>query len=174
MSAPPAVQDDRADGHMKVLTNVLSGAGRLDGAGAPLDPQPWEWAGPHVLIEHADEARADALAAALRRAGYSVACCPGPAAGGRCPLADDGCAAAAGADLVVSGLGFETTAARDALGALRTRLPRLPVVLEVGAGDAERWPELVDGCTVVAPPAAPEQVVAQVRATLRAQESDAA
>ena len=131
-----------------------------------LDPQPWEWAGPRVLIEHADEARADALAAALRRAGYAVACCPGPEPGGRCALAGDGCAAAAGADLVVSSLGFETAEAREALGSLRTRLPHLPVVVEAGEHDRALWPELVDGCAPFAPAAAPEQVVEHVRLTL--------
>ena len=141
-----------------------------------LDPQPWEWTGPRVLIEHADESRADALAAALRQAGYAVAVCPGPAPDEACPLAaGDGCATAFGADLVVSGLGFETPAAREALRALRTRAPRLPIVVVADANDIVDWPELVDGCPLAVPAAAaPEQVVELVQATLKREESDVA
>lgn len=139
-----------------------------------LDPQPWEWRGPRVLIEHADAARADALAASLRQAGYAVAICPGPAPGERCPLAKgDGCAAVVGADLVVSGLGLETPAAREALGALRTQAPRLPIVVEADADEVARWPQLV-GCALVAPTAAPEQVVTRVKAELEWEVSDVA
>jgi subtilase family serine protease len=70
-----------------------------------LTPQPWPWEGPRVLIEDADEERADARAAAFRRRGYAVAVCSGPTAASTCPLAhEDGCASATGADLVVSSL----------------------------------------------------------------------
>jgi DNA-binding NtrC family response regulator len=126
-----------------------------------------------VLIEHADETRADTLAAALRRAGYAVAVCPGPA-DTCCPLADgDGCAAAFGADLVVSGLGFETSAAREALHALKTRAPRVPLVVMANAEDIRDWPELVDGCSLSMPYAAPaDRVVKLVKASLEREESD--
>ena len=138
-----------------------------------MDPLPWEWTGPRVLVEQADERRADVVAAALRRVGYAVAVCTGPTREKACPLAGGGdCAAALGADLVVSSLGFETTAARDVLRALRTTMPRVPLVVAAGADDIVTWPELVDGCSLAVPAsAAPEQVVALVKATLEREES---
>jgi DNA-binding response OmpR family regulator len=139
-----------------------------------LDPQPWEWTGPRVLIEHADETRADALAAALRHAGYAVAVCPGPAHDETCPLAHgDGCAVAVGADLVVSTLGFETSAAREVLGALRTCTPSVPLVIAADADDIVDWPGLVDGCALAVPASAsPDEIVELVEATLERQEPD--
>ncbi len=88
-----------------------------------LDPQPWEWKGPRILIEHPDDARAAELADGFRRAGYAVAICPGPAQGERCPLVEgDRCAIAEGADAVVSVLGPAIQLA------LSDHLPRVPVV----------------------------------------------
>ncbi len=140
-----------------------------------LDPQPWAWPRPRVLIEHADEAGSDALAAAVRRAGYAVAVCPGPTAEARCPLAGDpGCAAAHGADAVVSRLGLETPEAREALAALRAQVPRTPLLVEADEADAERWPELLAGCELVAAPAAPEQIVSRLQSMLEPGRSDRA
>lgn len=142
---------------------------------AHLSPQPWPWLGPRVLIEHADGDRADALAVSLRRAGYAVAICPGPAPDDRCPLADDeNCAAAEGADLVVSGLGLELAGTRDALAALRTRLPRTPLIVEAPLQHAARWYRLVEGCELVEPPASPDHVVERVRALLEGKGSSVA
>lgn len=132
-----------------------------------LSPQPWPWIGPRVLVEQAAGDRADALVAVLRRAGYAVAVCPGPLAGGRCPLAgEEGCAAAEGADAVVSSLGLQTAEAREALAALRARLPRTPLLVEAGVEDVARWRELVEDCQIVAAPAVPEQLLEAVRAAL--------
>lgn len=132
-----------------------------------LDPQPWPWLGPRVLVEQPDSGRAAALVDVLRRAGYSVAVCPGPLPGDRCPLAgEQGCAAAEGADIVVSSLGLETAEARAALAALRARLPRRRLLVEAADDDAARWPELVEGCQLLAAPAAPEQLLQRVQAAL--------
>jgi hypothetical protein len=120
-----------------------------------------------VLIEHADEARSEALAAALRRSGFAVTICPGPTPSDRCPLAGDaGCAAAVGADAVLSGLGLGTPEAREALAALRVHAPRTPLLVEADAAAAARWPELLDGCDLVAPSATPAQLVERLRAMI--------
>lgn len=129
-----------------------------------LSPQPWPWPGPRVLVEHADADRADALVELLRDGGYGVAVCPGPTRADGCPLAgEDGCAAAEGADVVVSCLGLDTAEAREALAALRTRLPTTPLLVEADAADAAEWPELLEGAAVVAGPASPERLLAGVR-----------
>jgi DNA-binding NarL/FixJ family response regulator len=109
-----------------------------------LRPQPWDWPGPRVLLEQVYSADTIGRVDALRRAGFAVSVCPGPTAEDRCPLAgDEGCAAAHGADVVVSSLGLETAEAREALAALHARLPRLPVLVEAAAEVAARWPDLV-------------------------------
>jgi DNA-binding response OmpR family regulator len=142
----------------------------MDAGRSQLSPQPWPWPGPRVLVEHHDEEAAAELIAALRRDGFAVALCTGPEHDSRCPLAaDDGCVAAAGADVVVSWLGLETPEARETLAALRLRLAGTPLLVVAGRGEAARWPELVRGATVVDAPATPEQVVGRVRA-LRTEE----
>lgn len=115
-----------------------------------LSPQPWPWPAPRVLVEHADaEAVADVVAA-LRGGGFAVAVCPGPEHGSHCPLtAADGCAAAQGADVVVSWRPLATPQAREALAALRRQFPDTPVLLVTAPGDAADWPELVAGAAVV-------------------------
>ncbi|HWQ24304.1 MAG TPA: hypothetical protein VNK94_09390 [Gaiellaceae bacterium] len=98
---------------------------------AHLDPQPWPWVGQlRVLIEHPDEATGLALASVLRGEGFAVAVCPGPAESERCPLVGpEGCAAAHGADVVVTALGLDRPAGREVLAALRARLPGTPLVV---------------------------------------------
>lgn len=129
-----------------------------------LSPQPWPWPGPRVLIEHADaEATADVVAA-LRGGGFAVAVCRGPEHDSRCPLAvEDGCAAAEGADVVVSWLGLTTAAARESLAALRRRLPATPLLVVANAGEAAWWPKLVENAVVLEGRPSPEQVVSSVR-----------
>jgi len=140
---------------------------RLGGRKSTLNPQPWPWAGPRVLIEQPDESRASSLVAGLRSAGFAVAICPGPLAGERCPLASEqDCVAAYGADAVISGLGLKSAAAREALAALRARLPRMPLVVEAEPAEVARWPELLQGCEVVPAPAEPHQLVERLRAIL--------
>lgn len=133
-----------------------------------LRPQAWEWAGPRVLLEetsYGEETRA--RVDALRRAGYAVAVCPGPTAADPCPLAgDEGCAAAHGADVVVSSLGLETSEALTALEALRERLPWLPVLVETDAASAASRPDLVPSDDRIEPGLAPADLVARVDAAL--------
>lgn len=132
-----------------------------------LRPQRWPWSGPRVLLEHPDADRATRLAAGLREAGYAVAVCTGPLPHDRCPLAGrDGCAAADGADVIVSALGLRSSEARDALAALRLRLPSTPLLVEAPSQDVARWPELVEGCDLLEPPASPARLVESVRAAV--------
>jgi DNA-binding response OmpR family regulator len=132
-----------------------------------LSPQPWLWGHPRILIEHADESVGMSMAAALRDAGYAVAVCPGPAHSQRCPLAgDEGCEAAHGADVVVSGLGLGTPQAREVLEALRARCAGIPLIVEVAAEEKDQWSDLLEGCDVVVSPVAPDSLVAAVRGAL--------
>ena len=132
-----------------------------------LRPQAWDWPGPRVLLEQSSREEMPARIEALRRAGYAVAVCPGPTAGDRCPLAgDEGCAAAHGADVIVSSLGLESVEAREALAALRTRLPRLPVLVEADAVAASRWPELVREGDRLEPDIAPSELVERVETAI--------
>ncbi len=132
-----------------------------------LRPQAWDWPGPRVLLEQPQREETSVRLDALRRAGYAVAVCPGPTGEDRCPLAgDEGCAAAHGADVVVSSLGLETEEAREALAALRTRLPRLPVLVEADATAALRWPALVRRDHRLEPGITPAELVERVDAAL--------
>lgn len=136
-----------------------------------MSPQPWPWPGhPRVLIEHPDESAGLALASSLRRAGYAVAVCPGPAETERCPLAGpEGCAVAHGADVVVSSLGLRSPESREVLESLRARRPETPLVVEVEPDDERDWGELLEGCDVVVSPVEPEALVSAVRRALGAE-----
>lgn len=139
-----------------------------------LAPQPWPWTGPRVLVENPDPEAGLATAEALRRSGLAVAICPGPARSSRCPLAgDDGCATAHGADAVVSSLGFESPEARETLAALRARVSPRRLIVEADAQSTERWPELLEGCTVVPAPAQPGELLESVRTVLEREPSRA-
>ena len=133
-----------------------------------LSPQPWPWPGrPRILVEHRDEADGLALASSLRQAGYAVAVCPGPERSEGCPLVgSEGCAVAHGADVIVSSLGLERPGTRDVLWALRTRCPGVPLIVEVAPGQEDDWPNLLQGCDLIASPVAPEQLVAAVHEAL--------
>lgn len=141
-----------------------------------LSPHPWRWPQrPRVLLENPDGDAGLVAAAALRRAGYAVAICPGPVEEGRppgrCPLvAHEGCALADGADVIVTSLGLDYAENQDVVRALRAHYPETPLVVEAPPEAAGRYPELLEGCDVVASPAAPEALVAAVRkATERGQ-----
>ncbi len=133
-----------------------------------LNPEPWPWPGrPRVLVEHADESAALLLASTLREAGYGVAVCPGPAERERCPLAGpEGCAIAHGADLVVSSHGLERAESREVLQSLRARCPDVPLVVEVGPGQDDDWPDLLRGCELVHSPVLPEELLSAVKRAL--------
>lgn len=131
-----------------------------------LNPQPWPWPWPRVLVEHPDEAAGMALASSLREAGYAVAVCPGPEHAERCPLTGpEGCAAAHGADVIVSSLGTKSTEAREVLEALRARCPDTPLIVEVAtAEDAES--DLPADCEFIVSPLSRERLVAVVDGAL--------
>lgn len=140
----------------------------------PLQPQPWDWPRPRVLLELPERADREARIDALRRAGYSIAVCPGPTAAGHCPLAgDEGCAAAHGADVVVSGLGLDTPEGREPLVALRAHLPHLPVLVEADAEASARWPELVREDERLEPGAEPAELVDRIGRVLEKGAGDA-
>ena len=131
---------------------------------ATLNPQPWRWSHPRVLVEHPDEATGLAIASGLRFAGYAVAICPGPRGHGRCPLTGPaGCAPAHDADVVVCSLGYENEAAREILRELRARYPDTPLLVEEPSHVDAGLQELLDGCLRLPGPATPEQVVAAVQ-----------
>src|ERR1035438_10438820 len=119
-----------------------------------LNPQPWRWSHPRVLVEHPDEAVGLEISSGLRFAGYAVAVCPGPAGHGRCPLTGPaGCAPAHDADLVVCSLGYENEAAREVLSELRSRYPDTQLVVEVPPDMDAGLSELLEGCTKLPAPA---------------------
>jgi hypothetical protein len=129
-----------------------------------INPQPWRWSEPRVLVEHPDEAAGLAIASGLRFAGFAVGVCPGPRGHGQCPLTGpEGCAAAHEADLVVCSLGYEDETAREVLRELRTRYPATPLLVEVPQESDPQLDELLDGCHQLPAPATPEQIVTAVR-----------
>jgi hypothetical protein len=129
-----------------------------------LEPQPWRWTHPRVLIEHPDEAAGLAIASGLRYAGFAVGVCPGPHGLGQCPLTGpEGCAPAHDADVVVCSLGYEREAAREVLHELRQRYPHTKLLVEVPNTIDTELQELLEGCHVVPAPASPEQIVEAVR-----------
>jgi hypothetical protein len=129
-----------------------------------IEPQPWRWGHPRVLVEHPDEAAGLAIAAGLRYAGFAVGVCPGPRGLGQCPLTGpEGCATAHDADVVVCSLGYERDAAREVLHELRRRYPHTQLLVEVPDTIDAELQELLKGCHVVSTPASPEQIVEAVR-----------
>jgi DNA-binding response OmpR family regulator len=141
-----------------------------------LGPQPWPWVGePRVLIEHPDDATGLRLASALRREGFAVAVCPGPAESERCPLTGpEGCALAHGADVVVSALGLDRSTGREVLGALRARLAGTALVVEVVPELEDELRDLLAGCHVVESPVDPDELVASVREALASRQVEEA
>jgi hypothetical protein len=143
-------------------TPTRASAGRA--RAVDIDPQPWRWGHPRVLIEHPDEAAGLAIASGLRFVGYAVGVCPGPRGHGQCPLTGPaGCAPAHDADLVVCSLGYEREVAREVLRELRTRYPDTPLMVEVPSDIDADLLELLDGCHRLPTPASAEQVVAAVQ-----------
>jgi CheY-like chemotaxis protein len=138
-----------------------SGAGPQEG---DINPQPWPWNHPRVLVEHPDEEAGLAIASGLRFAGYSVAVCPGPRGHARCPLTGPGgCAAAHAADLVVGSLGYERDTAQEVLHELRAQYPDTPLVVAVPSEVDIDLRDLLDGCHQIPATATPEQIVAAVQ-----------
>jgi hypothetical protein len=131
---------------------------------ASLQPQPWRWSHPRVLVEHPNEATGLEIASGLRFAGYAVGICPGPHARRQCPLTGPaGCAPAHDADLIVCSLGYEHATAREVLRELRTRFPDKTLLVEAPSGVDADLHELLDGCHRLPAQASPEQIVAAVQ-----------
>jgi CheY-like chemotaxis protein len=129
-----------------------------------INPQPWLWNHPRVLVEEPDEAAGLAISSALRFAGYSVGVCPGPRGHGQCPLTGPGgCAPAHGADLIVCSLGYEREVAREVLRELRARYPGIPMLVAVPSEVDAELGRLLDGCHRLPAGASAEEVVAAVQ-----------
>ncbi len=138
-----------------------------------INPQPWRWSHPRVLVESPDEAIGLRIASGLRFAGYAVGVCPGPQRPGQCPLTGPaGCAPAHDADLVVCSLGYEREAALEVLRELRSRYPDTPLLVEVPPHIDADLHELLSGCHTLPAPATPEQVVAAVQTLYRPPQSE--
>jgi hypothetical protein len=134
---------------------------------APPLLHPEEWPGgtdkPRVLIENPDRAELWAHAEVLRKAGYEVALCSGPAAseehGGRtqCPLVSEGhCPLVDGADVVVSTTSL--TDGREILATLTARgTPALAV--EGTASELARDGDVLGDAVRLTLPVLPSQIV---------------
>ena len=122
-----------------------------------------------MLIEAAEWSARQSMSQALQRAGFRTEVCPGPAgADHRCPLAGGGgCVAAEHADVVVHALHPGDHRNREALNALRHRLPDTPVVLDVPERARAVLAEDCDGCVVVPSPRSADSLVDAVRTAVR-------
>lgn len=124
--------------------------------------------GPRVLIEAADWSTRQLLTQVVEAAGYRSAACAGPGGSDhRCRLASgEGCQAVETADVVLYALRPGDQRNREALLALRRRLPGTPVVVDVPEPARRADPEAYDGCIAISAPHSPEAVVAALRDAL--------
>jgi DNA-binding NtrC family response regulator len=87
----------------------------------------------HVLVVHRDEDVADLEVDELRRSGYEVSLCTGPAAG-PCPLLmDRTCWMADAADVLVCDVRSSADEGRELITWFRERYPVTPVILTAAA-----------------------------------------
>jgi len=123
---------------------------------------------PRVLVEASEWADRQVIEQMLRSQGYATVACPGPeGAGQRCSLAAGvGCRAAEEADVVVHALRPSDARNREALLALRQRLPGTPVVVEVPRAVAEERARDYEGCVVVHTPVTGPTLLAAVAEAL--------
>ena len=103
----------------------------------------------------------------LRRAGYSVAICPGPSPSAdppeRCVLATgEHCQFVEGADVVVSGLGIGSAETRAVLEALRRHHPGKPLVVVGAVDELHLYEDLLDGVHLVVDPVEPAELLTAV------------
>lgn len=137
-----------------------------------MSPEPWRWRDrPRVLLENPDGDASLVGAAVLRRAGCSVAVCPGPVQRGRqperCPLiGPEGCALVDGADVIVTSLDLRKPDCVNVVDALRRFHPGTPLVVETSPDHAVEHAELLEGCDVIEAPARPKDLLAAVKNAL--------
>ncbi|MFP5322335.1 MAG: hypothetical protein ACLGIC_10880 [Acidimicrobiia bacterium] len=131
----------------------------------------WQGGGrARVLVEASEWPAREAIELILRGAGYATVACAGPEGSGqRCALAGGrGCAAAGEADLVVHALRASDARNLEALRALRSRRPAVPVVVEAPPAVAERREDDFAGCTVIDAPLTPASLLEAVEQALAA------
>lgn len=120
----------------------------------------------HVLVEHADGATREVMAAALRRAGFEVSVCAGPASfrGGRCSLVVDGtCHVVEHPDVVVCGLNLDAAETRAVLAAHRAQEVGPALIVEATATKAAAHADAVDDARRLPFPCSRETLVEAVR-----------
>lgn len=124
---------------------------------------------PRVVVECADPAYADLLAATIRELGIGVVVCPGPeglGGAGGCPLVRSGtCEAVEAADLVVSSLRVDHPEEAAVLGALASRGTTIKVLIERPTDATRRLADRVGWPTVL--PLSREELRAAVLEALR-------
>lgn len=120
----------------------------------------------HVLVEHADGATREVMAAALRRAGFEVSVCAGPASfrGGRCSLVVDGaCHVVEHPDAVVCGLDLDAGETRAVLAAHRKQSVGDAVIVEATATKAAAHADAIEGLRRLPFPCSWDTLVEAVR-----------
>lgn len=118
-----------------------------------------------ILVEHPDTATRDAMAAALRRAGYTVLECGGPRSlpGGRCRYVTEGdCDLVRAADAVVCGLNLDAPATVEVLRLHRAHAIGIPVIVEATRPRADQHADLLAGTTRLPFPCSRDSLVQAV------------
>ncbi len=117
--------------------------------------------GCRVLIEASDWAKQDSLSRLLQQAGYQTATCDGPeGTNSRCPLVAHGtCDACHHSDVVIHAFRHSDPRNREVLMNLRSRFPDTPIIVEVPAPRAERYPADFEGCSVISQPMTAESLL---------------
>jgi len=94
------------------------------------------------------------LARILQGAGYDTAVCDGPeVSDSRCGLVADGeCSGCQQADVIVHALRHSDPRNREVLLEIQARFPGVPLIVEVPAPRADRYPDDFDGCIVIPQP----------------------
>jgi hypothetical protein len=97
-----------------------------------------------------------------------VTFCGGPAEGhGPCPITvGRACPFGSDFDVVVAGLGLDTSDGRDILTNLKLAYPNAHVVVQAWPADLERHPELLDGCQVIVFPWTTQKLCAAVHSAI--------
>ncbi len=123
---------------------------------------------PRLLIEHSARAYRLADFGAFHEAGFDVTLCSGPEDDfDTCPLVgSEGCAHAAGADVVYFGLDLGRPEQHAVLKAIREHYPDTPVVVEVSKDAVAGSLPVLEGCGLLKFPASLSAQVRALRACL--------